>query len=125
MRKSLMFVAIAAFGSAPAHAIGLEDLAKVVLGGNSVLKKSETKCGSTAALSTKDSLTMEVAREAAKKVLTPAQFLALDTASEAEATTAASIPSFCKETVANKPSLLKTISKAGKKLVTARVLGGL
>jgi hypothetical protein len=109
----------------PANAVGLGDLAKVVLGGSSVLKKSETTCGKAAALAPQESMTIQVARQAAQKVLSPEQFLALESASDTQATTAAQSPTFCNETKAKKPGLLKSIANAGKKLLGAKMLGGM
>ena len=52
--------------STPALAIGVEDLAKVVLNGNSVLKKAETTCGDEAKLSLSDTATLDTAVGAAR-----------------------------------------------------------
>ncbi len=126
MRKSILIVsALSIAVSAPVHALGLGDLAKVVLGGNSVLKKGETKCGASLGLTNQDSLTMKIAESAAKKVLSPVEYLALNTASEQQAASASQSKTFCTETKAKKPGLLKSIAKAGKKLATAGVLGGI
>ena len=65
MRKILIkySVAVTAFAllTTPAAALGIGDLAKVVLGNGSVLKKGEEKCGTSLGLTKKDSLAMTFA----------------------------------------------------------------
>jgi hypothetical protein len=110
--KGAVIAAFVTLGSSvPANAVGLADLAKVVLGGKSVLKKAETKCGAPAAV------------EAARKALPQSQFLALDSASETAATKASTSTTFCPETATKKKGLLQKIGGAGKKLIGAKILG--
>jgi hypothetical protein len=125
MRKSVTIAAVAAIAlvAIPAQAVGLGDLAKVVLGGKSVLKKAETTCGSTAKLNAQDNSIIALAVDAARKAVPQSQFLALEAASETEATKASTSPTFCPETKARKKGLLGKIGSAGKKLLGAKVLG--
>jgi hypothetical protein len=105
----------------PAAAVGLGDLAKVVLGGGSVLKKAEQACGPAQKLTTGDSLALTFARAAAEQALPLSQFALLDQSAEDEATTASQSTGFCKETKAKKPSLMKKIKAAGKALLKSRM----
>jgi antitoxin component of RelBE/YafQ-DinJ toxin-antitoxin module len=117
-------VAVAAMVSIPAHALGLGDLAKVVLGNGATVQKAADTCPTNKfALTSTDSLTMQIARAAAEKALPQAQFLALDTAATTQATTQAAAPAFCNQTAKKKNGLLDAIKKAGQQLITARVLG--
>jgi antitoxin component of RelBE/YafQ-DinJ toxin-antitoxin module len=124
MRKSLS-IGVAALAAvvvaSPAMAVGLGDLAKVILGGGSILKQGQTKCGSSLGLTTKESLHLTLARAAAEQALPRADFLALDGASAAEASTAAQSPTFCAETKKKKSGLLAKIGKAAKGLAGARL----
>jgi hypothetical protein len=122
MKIGVMAIAFSVV-AAPAYAVGLGDLAKVVLGGGSVLKKGQQTCGSSLALSSQDSLTVMLAREAAKKALPALDFQSLDAASEADAAKAAQSPNFCNETKKKKPGLLSKIGKAGKALAKLKGLG--
>ncbi len=125
MRKLFSAVVItAALVAQPVAAVGLGDLAKVILNGNSVLKKGATTCGSSLALSSSDLSTMDIARLAAQKVLPKTQFMALETAAEADAAAQAKSVTFCDETKAKKPGLLGKIGKAGKSILKGK-LGGL
>lgn len=121
-------VAVAAMVSVPAHALGLGDLAKVVLGNGATVQKAADTCQNQNAqnkvsLTSQDSLTMQIARAAVEKALPQAQFLALDTAASTQATTQAATPGFCATTAKKKNGLLDAIKKAGQQLITARVLG--
>jgi hypothetical protein len=118
-------VACSLGGVAPAQALGVGDLAKTVLGGSSVLKKGEEKCGQSIGMTKNDSLAITYARGAVEKVLPISQFVALDQAAATDATTAAQSDSFCKDTAAKKPSMMKSIIKAGKSILKARALGTL
>ena len=118
MRKTRL-VALAGFGLfalTPAHAVGLGDLAKVVLGGGSILKKGKAKCGSALGLTSADELKLTFARAAAERALPISEFLAIDKASNAEADKAAESTTFCPETKAKKKGLLSKIGKAAKGL---------
>ena len=75
--------------STPALAIGVEDLAKVVLNGNSVLKKAETTCGDEAKLSLSDTATLDTAVGAARKALVPERYTILEQVASAGADTEA------------------------------------
>ncbi len=124
MRKILIMSTGAALVFAvPALALGLGDLAKVVLGGKSVLKKAETKCGTAGSLSAQDDSTIALAVAAAKKAIPEAQFLALNSAAETDATKQAETPGFCPETAKKKKGLIGKIGSAGKKLLKAKALG--
>jgi antitoxin component of RelBE/YafQ-DinJ toxin-antitoxin module len=109
--------------SVPAHALGVGDLAKVVLGNGATVQKAADACPNKVALTSQDSLTMQIARAAAEQALPSAQFLALDMAATTQATTQAATPGFCTQTAKKKSGLLDAIKKAGQKLITARVLG--
>ncbi len=129
MRKILIgySVAVAAFGlvATPAAALGIGDLAKVVLGNSSVVKKGEEKCGSSLGVTKEDSLAMTLARGAVEQSLPISEFLALDKATQVDATTAANTPTFCNETKKKKSGLMKAMSKAGKSILRQKALGGL
>jgi dienelactone hydrolase len=116
-------VAVLAMSSVPAQALGLGDLAKVVLGNGATVKKASENCPTKVMLTSQDSLTMQIARAAAEQALPQAQFLALDTAATTQATTQAATPGFCNQTAKKKNGLLEAIKKAGQQLVTRRVLG--
>lgn len=117
--------AVLSVSATPAVALGLGDLAKVVLGGNSILKKGQDKCGQSLGLTSKDSLAMTFARAAVEKSLPLSQLATLDSAADASANTAAQSPAFCAETKAKKPSMMKAITKAGKSILKSGALGGL
>ncbi len=110
--------------AAPAQAVGIGDLAKVILGGDKVLKKAQSTCGSSLALTSEESLALTFARAAAEKALPISQFTALDTQAQASADQQAQSGTFCNETKAKKPGLMSKIKKAGKSIIKARVLGG-
>ena len=116
-------VAVLAMTSVPAQAIGLGDLAKVVLGNGATVQKAAENCPNKVMLTSQDSLTMQIARAAAEQALPQTQFLALDTAASTQATTQAATPGFCNQTAKKKNGLLEAIKKAGQQLVTRRVLG--
>jgi antitoxin component of RelBE/YafQ-DinJ toxin-antitoxin module len=109
----------------PASALGLGDLAKVVLGGNSVLKKGEQKCGSSLGLTKDDSLAMTFARAAVERSLPISEFTALDKSAEVDAANASNAPAFCNETKKKKSGMMKAITKAGKSIIKQKALGGL
>jgi hypothetical protein len=126
MRKGNWFAVAAATGLViatvgTASAVGLGDLAKVILGGGSILKKGTQKCGSSLTLSPQEDLALSFARSQAKKSLPLAQFTALDQVSNAEANKAAEAPTFCADTVKRKKGLLGSIGGAAKKLAKARM----
>lgn len=123
MRKSgyAALVAGVTILAAPAQAVGLADLAKIVLGGSSVLKKADDKCGSSFSLSARDQLALTFARSAAEQALPISEFLSLDQASAADATKAAEAPTFCAETKTKKKGLLSKIGKAAKGLAGKRL----
>jgi hypothetical protein len=124
MRKSVILGAGAlVLVATPVLALGLGDLAKVVLGGKSVLKKAEVKCGASGSLSVQDSSTIAFAVAAAKKALPETQFLALDAAAENDAAKQSTALTFCPETAKKKKGLLGKIGSAGKKLLKAKALG--
>jgi hypothetical protein len=123
MKKLLAFTVITALSASSAQAIGLGDLAKVVLGNGATVQKAAETCPTKVSLTSQDSLTMQIARAAAEQALPASQFLALDTAANTQATTQAAAPGFCNTTAKKKNGLLDAIKKAGQKLVTARVLG--
>ncbi len=122
-RGILAFGAVAVLLSTPAQAVGIADLAKVVLGGSSTLKKGQEKCGTSLALTQQDSLAITFARAAAERALPMSQFSVLDQAAEANAATDAQSSTFCPETKKKKSGLMNAIKKAGKSIITARVLG--
>jgi antitoxin component of RelBE/YafQ-DinJ toxin-antitoxin module len=125
IRHGVAAAALALMLTTPAAALGLGDLAKVVLGGNSVLKKGEQKCGTSLGLTKNDSLAMTFARSAVEQALPISQFTALDKSAEVDATTAANAPTFCNETKKKKSGLMKSITKAGKSILKQKALGGL
>jgi hypothetical protein len=122
---ALAFVVSCGLIAAPAAAVGLGDLAKVVLKGGSVLKKGEAKCGSSLKLSSAENLIISEARAAVFKTLPAAQFTALDADAEAEADTSAQSPTFCNETKKKKKGLLGKIKGAGKSILKGGKLFGL
>jgi antitoxin component of RelBE/YafQ-DinJ toxin-antitoxin module len=129
MRKILIgygaAVAASALLATPAAALGIGDLAKVVLGNSSVLKKGEEKCGTSLGLTKNDSLAMTFARSAVEQSLPISQFLALDKASQVDAATTSVAPTFCNETKKKKSGLMKAMTKAGKSILKQKALGGL
>ena len=102
--------------SSPALAVNLGDLAKVVLGGGSILKKGKEKCGSSLGLTTKEQLQLTFARAAAERALPISEYLMLDQTAKAEADVASQSPTFCAETKTKKKGLLSKIGKAAKGL---------
>jgi hypothetical protein len=107
--------------SAPSLALGVGDLAKVVLNNGSILTKGQQKCGSALGLSPLDLLQISSARSSVQKLLSGSDFSALDTASNAAADTAAQSPTFCQDTVVKKKGLLGKIANAAKGLVGKRL----
>lgn len=125
MRKLLIAATACAVAATPAVALGVGDLAKVILGNGSVLKKGEEKCGTALGLTKNDSLAMTFARSAAEQSLPISQFLALEKASQVDAATAANDANFCNETKKKKSGLMKAMTKAGKSILKQKALGGL
>ncbi len=113
MRKILIGLSAVVLVAAPAQAVNLGDLAKVVLGGKSVLKKAETKCGATAALTKSENRTIDVAVAALQSQLSPQVFSLTEKAATVDATTQAKDPTFCNETKKKKKGILSKIGKAG------------
>lgn len=124
-RTGTAIMAIMICISTPVQAVGVGDLAKVVLGGASVLKKGEEKCGAALGLTRDDSLAITLARSAVEQTLPLSQLTTLDNAAKAEAAAAANNPTFCPETKKKKSGLMKAISKAGKSILKKKALGGL
>jgi hypothetical protein len=124
MRKSIMFVAAAlTLVAVPASAIGLDDLIKSVLGGKSILKRAETKCGQEAKLTDADNSTINLAMVAVQKAVSPQKFSALDNVARAEADTQSQTETFCPETKKKKKGILSKIGKAGKAILKSKTLG--
>lgn len=119
------FVTLGLAIAAPAAALGIGDLAKVVLGGSSILKKGEEKCGTSLGLTKDDSLAITLARGAVEKALPISEFTYLDNAANTEAATTSTTPTFCKDTKAKKPGMMKAIAKAGKAIFKSGALGKL
>lgn len=109
--------------ASPAMALGLGDLAKVVLGNGAVLQKGADSCPDKISLAEGERLALSVARQAAQSALPAEQFLSLDSAASAKAVVQSQKPNFCNQTAKKKNVLLDAVKKAGQKLVTARVLG--
>lgn len=120
---SLSLVSAALLLSTPAMAVGLGDLAKVVLGGSSVLKKGQEVCGSAFGLTRQDDMALTLARSAAERALPLSEFMALDTATKAEANTAATSSSFCDTTKKEKTGIVSKVKKAGKDILKKKILG--
>lgn len=108
---------------APAAAIGLEDLAKVILGGNSVLKKSEEKCGQSGQLTATDKNILDNAVSAVRQSISAERFSSLDQVSRANAEQDAESKEFCPETKKKKKGLLGKIGKAAKGILKGKSLG--
>lgn len=125
MRKCVArTMALTAVMATPAQAMGLADLAKVVLGNGAVLQKGADTCpASKLSLGSNELLALSIARQAAQSALPAQQFLSLDTAANSQAVTQSQSPKFCDTTAKKKNVLLDAVKKAGQKLVTARVLG--
>ncbi len=115
--------AVSVLVAQPALALGVGDLAKVVLGNGATVQKAADTCANKVMLAPQDSMMMQIARQAAERALPANQFMALDTAATTQATTQAKAPGFCDKTAKKKNGLLDAIKKAGQKLITARVLG--
>ena len=123
MKFGAAVIATLAMTSVPAQALGVGDLAKVVLGNGATVEKAAETCPKKVSLTSQDSLTMMIARQAAEKLLPESEFLALDAAAGAQATTQAVKPGFCTQTAKKKNGLLEAIKRAGQQLITRRVLG--
>ena len=123
MKFGAALVATLAMTSVPAQALGVGDLAKVVLGNGATVQKAAETCPKKVSLTSQDSLTMMIARQAAEKILPATEFLALDTAATTQATTQSATPGFCNQTARKKNGLLEAIKRAGQQLITRRVLG--
>jgi hypothetical protein len=124
MRKSFILAASAlALVAVPASALGLDDLLKTVLGGKSILKKAETKCGKQATLTASENSVLNKAVSAVRAATTPQKFATLDSVARAEADTQAQDETFCPETKKKKKGLLSKIGKAGKAILKGKTLG--
>jgi hypothetical protein len=124
MRKlAIAAIALTALATAPAMAIGLDDLAKTILGGNSVLKKSEEKCGKDGKLTSADNKILNSAVAAVRQSIAPDRFLSLDSVAKANAETESTGTEFCPETKKKKKGLLSKIGKAAKGILKAKSLG--
>jgi hypothetical protein len=124
MRKSIIIAASAlAFVAVPASAIGLDDLLKTVLGGKSILKKAESKCGKQATLTKTDNSILDKAVAAVRSATTPQKFATLDSAASADADTQSQEETFCPETKKKKKGILSKIGKAGKAILGSKILG--
>lgn len=122
---SAALVATAISLSTPALAVSIGDLAKTVLGGTSILKKGEEKCGASIGLTREDSLALTLARSAVEQTVPLTQLTALDKAAQSEAEIAAATSTFCQDTKKKKSGLMKSVSKAGKMILKKKALGGL
>ncbi len=107
----------------PAYALGLGDLAKVVLGNGATVQKAADTCPNKVTLAPAETLALSLARQAAQNALPGEQFLMLDTAANSQAVTASQAPGFCTQTAKRKSVLIDAVKKAGQRLITARVLG--
>lgn len=123
--KPILLIACAFSIATPATALGLGDLAKTVLSKSSVLKKGEEKCGTSLGLTKDDLIAITLARSAVEQALPLSQFVALDQATQAEATSASTAPTFCNETKKKKSGLMSAMSKAGKAILKKKALGSL
>lgn len=103
-------------------AIGLGDLAKVVLGNGAVLQKGSDTCPNKLTLGIEEMLALSLARQAAQNALPGEQFIKLDTAANNQAVVASQDRRFCDKTAKRKKVLLDAVKRAGERLVTARVL---
>jgi hypothetical protein len=109
--------------STPAYALGLGDLAKVVLGNGATVQKAADTCPNKVTLAPAETLALSLARQAAQNALPSEQFLMLDTTANSQAVTASQAPGFCTQTAKRKNVLIDAVKKAGQRLITARVLG--
>lgn len=123
MKFGAALIVAMAMTSVPAQALSVGDLAKTVLGNGATVQKAAETCPNKVTLTSQDSLTMQLARQAAEQLLPAPQFLALDTAATNKATTQAATPGFCNQTAKKKNGLLDAIKRAGQQLITRRVLG--
>jgi antitoxin component of RelBE/YafQ-DinJ toxin-antitoxin module len=122
MRKRFCMIALTGLFAAPAAAVGIEDLAQVVLGGGAVLKKAEQTCANVR-LVKNDQLALTFARAAAEQALPISQFQAIDQIAVSDAAKEAESKGFCQGTKKKKSGMMAKIKKAGKALVKARILG--
>jgi len=114
---------IAAVGLAtPAHAVGVGDLARVVLGNGAVLQKGAETCPDKLTLGFDEMLALTTARQAARSALSSEQFVRIESAATATAAKASQSSQFCNKTAKRKSVLLDAVKRAGERLVTARVL---
>jgi hypothetical protein len=123
MRKSSIVAASALgfFAAAPLLAVGLGDLAKVVLNNGSILTKGQQKCGNALGLSPLDLLKISSARSVVQKALPLSEFASLDQAGSAAAETASQSPTFCQDTKVKKKGLLGKIADAAKGLAGRKI----
>jgi hypothetical protein len=112
MRKLAMAtIALTALATAPVMAIGLDDLAKTILGGNSVLKKSEEKCGDKAKLTKSENSILSSAVSAVRQSISPEQFTAFDQIARANAETESTGSEFCPEPRRRKRACFQRLAK--------------
>jgi hypothetical protein len=126
MRKQIMIVklgfGIAILGvSSMALALGVGDLAKVVLGNGSVLKKADQKCGTTLGLTSGERGSIESAFAAARSALKANEFSTLSDAATAAADDQAESSTFCNDTKKKKKGLLSKMGGAAKGLFKKRL----
>lgn len=119
-----VIVSAALITATPAFAVGLGDLAKVVLNGNSVLKKGKEVCGTALGLTQDDDLALALARSAAERALPISEFTKLDTAASASADSASKSAAFCDTTKKEKTGIISKVKNAGKSILKKRLLGG-
>ncbi len=100
-------------------------VAGVVLRGKATLNQGQTTCGNQLAIAPQENLLMLAASAAVQKLMPATNFLSLENAAAASATTAAKSPTFCPQTVAKKPGILGSIGDAAKQLGVGGNLGGL
>ncbi len=125
MRKQIVMNGLAMCAviglSSHALALGIGDLAKVVLGNGSVIKKADQKCGTSLGLTGRDRLTLATANSAVQKSLSKKEYATLNNAATSAAETEAQSPAFCNETKKKKKGLLSKIGKAAKGLISKRI----
>jgi hypothetical protein len=124
MKKAITgVIMLGALVAAPAAAIGLDDLAKVILGGNSVLKKSEEKCGKSGQLTASDNSILDNAVSAVRQSISAERYTSIDAVARANAEQDSQSTDFCPETKKKKKGLLGKIGKAAKGILKGKSLG--
>jgi hypothetical protein len=125
MRKSVIVSGVAMAAviglSGQALALGVGDLAKVVLGNGSVIKKADEKCGTSLGLTGGDRLTLSSAYSAVERALSKKEYTALNNSTTSAAETASQSSTFCNETKVKKKGMLSKIGKAAKGLLGKRL----